>query len=132
MATFLGKDGAVYLGAEAEEVAEVRDFSLETSSEVVNTTKMGDTWMTNKATQKSWSATITCYYDSTDTNGQLDIDEGDDIRVNLYPEGKTSTKKYYYGNVIVTGITRSASFDGLVEITFTGTGNGELYEAASA
>lgn len=131
MATFLGKDGAVYLGVEANQVAEVRDFSLETSSEVVNTTVMGDTWMTNSATQKSWSASISCYYDSGDTNGQLDLDEGDDIRVNLYPEGKTTGKKYYYGNVIVTGITRSQSFDGLVEISFTGTGNGELAEGAA-
>lgn len=132
MATFLGKDGAVYLGNEADQVVEVRDFSLETSSEVVNTTVMGDDWMTNAATQKSWSASISCYYDSGDTAGQLALDEGDDVRVNLYPEGKTTGKKYYYGNVIVTGITRSQSFDGLVEISFTGTGNGTLSEGSAA
>lgn len=126
MSTFIGKDGAVYVGSNA--VAEVRDFSLESSSEIVNDTVMGDDWMTNKATQKSWSATVNCYYDSSDTDGQLALDEGSEVTLNLYPEGNTSTKKYYYGSVIVTSISRSQSFDGLVEITFNGTGNGTLTE----
>lgn len=132
MATFLGKEGAVYLGNEADQVIEVRDFSLESSSEVVNTTVMGDTFMTNSATQKSWSASVNCYYDSGDTSGQLAMDEGAEVRVNLYPEGQTTGKKYYYGNVIITSISRSQSFDGLVEISFTGTGTGALTEDAAA
>ena len=52
MATSIGKDGAVYVDSQSNAVAEVRDWSLETTSEVVNDTVMGDTWMTNKATQK--------------------------------------------------------------------------------
>lgn len=127
MATFLGKSGAVYLGTDAaDEVLEVRDFSIESSSEVVNDTVMGDDWMSNKATQKSWSATVNCYYDSGDTDGQLALDEGSEVTLNLYPEGKTSQKAYYYGSVIVTSVSRSQSFDGLVEVTFNGTGNGTL------
>lgn len=128
MSTFIGKDGAVYVGTNA--VAEVRDFSLESSSEIVNDTVMGDDFMTNKATQKSWSATVNCYYDSSDTNGQLALDEGSTVTLNLYPEGNTSGKNYYYGSVIITSISRSQSFDGLVEITFNGTGTGALTEGS--
>ena len=128
MSTFIGKDGAVYVGTNA--VAEVRDFSLESSSEIVNDTVMGDDFMTNKATQKSWSATVNCYYDSSDTTGQLALDEGATVTLNLYPEGNTSGKTYYTGSVIVTSISRSQSFDGLVEVTFNGTGTGALTESS--
>lgn len=128
MSTFIGKDGAVYVGSNA--VAEVRDFSLESSSEIVNDTVMGDDFMTNKATQKSWSATVNCYYDSSDTSGQLALDEGATVTLNLYPEGNTTGKTYYTGSVIVTSISRSQSFDGLVEITFNGTGTGALTESS--
>ena len=128
MSTFIGKDGAVYVGTNA--VAEVRDFSLESSSEIVNDTVMGDDFMTNKATQKSWSATVNCYYDSSDTTGQLALDEGATVTLNLYPEGNTSGKTYYTGSVIVTSISRSQSFDGLVEVTFNGIGTGTLQETS--
>lgn len=132
MATFTGKDGAVFLGNEADQVIEVRDFSLESASETVNTTVMGDTFMTHAATQKSFTTTINCFYDSGDTSGQLAMDEGTTVRVNLYPEGKTTGKKFYHGDVIITGITRSQSFDGLVEISFTGQGTGALTEGSAA
>lgn len=128
MSTFLGKEGAVYIGTNA--VAEVRDFSVETTAETVDATVMGSTgdWMVKKATQKSWTASINCYYDSSDTNGQLAMDEGSEVAVKLYPEGNTSGKKYYYGQLVITSISRSASFDGLVEISFSGDGTGALTE----
>lgn len=132
MSTFLGKEGAVYIGSNA--VAEVRDFSVETSAETVDATVMGSTgdFMVKKATQKSWTASINCYYDSSDTNGQLALDEGSEVALKLYPEGNTTGKKYYYGQLIITSISRSASFDGLVEISFSGDGTGALTEDAAA
>ncbi len=130
MSTFLGKEGAVYIGSNA--VAEVRDFSVETTAETVDATVMGSTgdFMVKKATQKSWTASVNCYYDSSDTNGQLAMDEGSEVALKLYPEGNTSGKKYYYGQLIITSISRSASFDGLVEISFSGDGTGALTEDA--
>jgi predicted secreted protein len=132
MSTFLGKEGAVYIGTNA--VAEVRDFSVETTAETVDATVMGSTgdWMVKKATQKSWTASINCYYDSSDTNGQLAMDEGSEVAVKLYPEGNTTGNKYYYGQLVITSISRSASFDGLVEISFSGDGNGPLTEDAAS
>lgn len=132
MSTFLGKEGAVYIGSNA--VAEVRDFSIETTSEIVDATTMGATgdWMVKKATQKSWTASVNCYYDSSDTNGQLAMDEGSEVALKLYPEGNTTGKTYYYGQAIITSISRSASFDGLVEISFSADGTGSLTEDSAA
>lgn len=132
MSTFLGKEGAVYIGSNA--VAEVRDFSIETTSEIVDATTMGvaGDWMVKKATQKSWTASVNCYYDSSDTNGQLAMDEGSEVALKLYPEGNTTGKTYYYGQAIITSISRSASFDGLVEISFSADGTGSLTEDSAA
>jgi len=126
MATATGKDGAVYVGANA--VAEIRDWSLETTSEVVNDTVMGDTWMTNKATQKSWTASFNAFWDPSDSTGQGALDEGSEVTLNLYPEGNTSTKTYWTGSAIITSVSKSSSFDGLIEASFSATGNGSLTE----
>lgn len=130
MATASGKDGAVYVGANA--VAEIRDWSLETSSEVVNDTVMGDTWMTNKATQKSWTASFNAYWDDSDTNGQGALSEGSEVTLNLYPEGNTSGNTYWTGTVIITSVGKSASFDGLIEASFSAQGTGALTEDSVA
>lgn len=126
MATHVGKDGAVYVGANA--VAEIRDWSLEQTSEVVNDTVMGDTWMTNKATQKSWTSSFNAFWDETDTNGQGALTVGSEVTLNLYPEGNTSGDTYWTGTAIITSVSNSASFDGLVEASFSATGNGALTE----
>ena len=126
MATATGKDGAVYVGSNA--VAEIRDWSLETTSEVVNDTVMGDAWMTNKATQKSWTASFNAFWDDSDTTGQQALTEGSEVTLNLYPEGNTSTKTYWTGSAIITSVSKSASFDGLIEASFSATGNGSLTE----
>ena len=89
-------------------------------------------WMVKKATQKSWTASVNCYYDSSDTDGQLSMDEGSEVALKLYPEGNTTGKTYYYGQAIITSISRSASFDGLVEISFSADGTGSLTEDSAA
>jgi hypothetical protein len=129
MATRVGKDGAVKIGANA--VAEIRDWSVEQTSEVVNDTVMGDAWMSNKATQKSWTASFNAYWDDTDTNGQLALDVGTEVTLNLYSED-TSGAVYWSGTAIISSVSQSASFDGLVEASFSATGNGALTESTVA
>jgi len=124
MATHVGKDGAVYVGSSA--VAEIRDWSLEQTSEVVADTTMGDSWVSNKATLKSWTASFNAYWDETDTAGQGSLTVGSEITLNLYPEGNTQGDTYWSGAAIITSVSNSASFDGLVEASFSVTGNGAL------
>ena len=81
MATYVGKNGAVYVGANA--VAEIKDWSLETTSEVVADTVMGDSWVTNKPTLKSWTSSFNAIWDDADTTGQLALDEGAEITLNF-------------------------------------------------
>ena len=87
---------------------------------------MGDSWMTNKATQKSWTASFNAYWDPTDTNGQEALAEGAEVTLNLYPTGNSSANYYWVGSAIVNSVSKSGSFDGLVEASFSVTGNGEL------
>ena len=128
MATYTGRLGAVYSGANA--VAEIRDWSLEETSEVVADTVMGDTWVSNKPTLKSWTASFNAYWDDTDTNGQGSLATGSEITLNLYPEGQTEDKTYWYGTAIITSVSKSASFDGLIEASFSVTGSGQLSQGS--
>ena len=117
MATYTGKDGAVYSGGVP--IGEVRDWSIEQSANRVDDTVMGDDWMTGKVTQKSWTASVNVYYDPNDI-----IEVGDLLTLNLYPQGNTSGLKYFSGEAHVTSFSSSASFDGMIEasISFDGTG----------
>jgi len=129
MATSTGQFGAVYVGASA--VAEIRDWSLEESAEVVADTVMGDSWVSNKSTLKSWTSSFNAYWDASDS-GQQGLTVGAEITLNLYPNGNSSTNKYWSGSAIITSVSKSASFDGLVEASFSVTGNGALTEETVA
>jgi hypothetical protein len=124
MATYTGKNGAVYVGANA--VAEIKDWSLETTSETVADTVMGDSWVTHKPTLKSWTSSFNAIWDDADTTGQLLVVEGAEITINLYPTGNNTGDVEWSGACIVTSVSKSASFDGLVEASFSVTGNGAL------
>jgi hypothetical protein len=87
---------------------------------------MGDSWVSNKPTLKSWTSSFNAIWDDADTNGQLTLVEGAEITVNLYPTGKTSGEVEWAGACIVTSVSKSASVDGLVEASFSVTGNGAL------
>jgi len=126
MATNIGKDGAVYSGSNA--VAEIRDWSLETTSEVADDTVMGDSWMTHTATQKSWTASFTAFWDPTDTTGQQTLTEGSSISLKLYPTGNNSGDYEWAGTATITSVSKSASFDGFVEASFSAQGSGALVE----
>lgn len=127
MATHVGKDGAVYVGSNA--VLEVEDWSIDVTANVVNDTAMGDDWETNKATTKSWTASISVMWDSGDTNGQEALDEAGEVTFKVYPTGNTSGNTEYSGTAIVTGISRNGSKGDLVKASISLTGTGALSQA---
>ena len=126
MATNIGKDGAVYSGSNA--VAEIKEWSLETTSEVADDTVMGDSWMTHTATQKSWTASFSAFWDPTNTTGQQTLTEGASITLKLYPTGNNSGDYEWSGTATSTSVSKTASFDGFVEASFSAQGNGALVE----
>ncbi len=126
MATHCGKDGTVKIGTNV--IAEVRDFTIEVTADTADDTSQSNTlgWKTFKHTWKSWTASINCFYDPSDADGQNVLVEGASVAVNLYPEGDASGDSEFSGNAIVTSITRNNPLDGIVEAAFSLQGNGPL------
>jgi predicted secreted protein len=127
MAVHKGSEGTVKVGANA--IAEIRSYSIEETSDTLETTTMGDSARTYTPNLTSWSGSVDVYWDETDTTGQGALTVGAAITLNVYPEGDTSADTYYTGAAIVTSVTKNASFDGLVEASISVQGTGALTSA---
>jgi hypothetical protein len=124
MATHAGSEGTVKVGSDA--IAEIRSFSLEETADTLEDTTMGDTARTYKSSLTTFTGSVDVFWDETDTAGQGALTIGASVTLNVYPEGDTAGDTYYTGSAIVTGVTRSSSFDGLVEASITVQGSGAL------
>lgn len=124
MAVHKGSEGTVKVGANA--IAEIRSYSLEESADTLETTSMGDTARTYLPSLSTFSGSVDVYWDESDTTGQGALTIGAEITLNVYPEGDTTGDTYYTGSAIVTGVTRSGSFDGMVEASISVQGTGAL------
>lgn len=126
MATHKGSEGTVKSGANA--IAEIRSYTITQTADTIEDTVMGDSARTYLSSLTSFSGSIECYWDETDTNGQLTLDPGSTVTINVYPEGSSSGDMYYTGSVIITEKSITASFDGMVEASFSFQGTGALTE----
>jgi len=124
MATHTGSAGIVKVGSNA--VAEVRSFSLDTSAEILEDTTLTDTSRTYAIGKKGATVSVECWWDETDTNGQIAIAEGNSVVLNLYPEGADSGDYYFSGTYLITGQSVSTPTDGIIESTFSATMTGAL------
>ena len=124
MATHTGSAGIVKVGTNA--VAEVRSFTLDTSAEILEDTALTDTSRTYAIGKKGATVSVECWWDETDTNGQIAIAEGNQVTLNLYPEGSDSGDYYFSGTYLITGQSVSTPTDGIIESTFSATMTGAL------
>jgi len=124
MATHKGSEGTIKV--DTNTVAEIRSYSIEESADTLEITSMGDTAREYVSSLTSFSGSIDVFWDETDTNGQGALTIGSQVTLNIYPEGADTNDSYYTGTAIVTGVTRSASFDGLVEASISVQGTGAL------
>lgn len=124
MATHTGSEGVVKVGANT--IAEIRSYSVEQTGDTVEDTAMGDTARTFKPTLTSWTASADVFWDETDTTGQGALTVGAEVTLGVYPEGDASGDSYYSGSAIVTGVSISGSFDGMVEASISLQGTGAL------
>ena len=124
MSTHTGSAGIVKVGTNA--VAEVRSFTLDTSAEILEDTALTDTSRTYAVGKKGATVSVECWWDETDTNGQIAIAEGNQVTLNLYPEGADSADYYFSGTYIITGQSVSVPTDGIIESTFSATMTGAL------
>lgn len=129
-----GSQGIVYMGSTA--VASIRSFSFEETQETIDATTMntaGAAFRSNKATFKSWSATIDVFWsveesvgvDTTETNPTLQPG-ATEYTFHFWPTGDSANELGYTGTGLVTGRTISTSVDGMVEASITVLGTGPI------
>jgi predicted secreted protein len=131
MATHKGSEGIVKVGS-TNVVAEIRSYSIEESADTLEDTSMGDSAKTYKASLTSFSGSLDVFWDETDSSGQGALSIGSEVTLSIYPEGDTAGDVYYSGSAIVTGVSRTGSYDGLVEASISVQGNGALTESTVA
>ena len=125
MATHAGSEGTIKVGSAT--LGEIRSFTLDISGEVIEDTSMGDSFRSYKAGLGTYTASVECFFDETDT-AQNALDVGSSVTLELYPEGAASGDTYFAGTVMVTGKSVTSSFDGMVEVAFTAQGTGGITE----
>lgn len=124
MASHTSVEGVVTVGGNV--VAELRSMNLETSAEMIDATTLTSTSKINKAGTKSFTGSIDCFWDETDTNGQLTLEEGASITVVYLFEGNTTGDYSYSFTALVNSVSISSSIDGMVEASFSFTGTGAI------
>ena len=124
MASHTSAQGVVTIGGNV--VAELRSMSLETSAEMIDATTITSAAKVNKAGTVSFTGSIDCFFDETDTNGQITLVEGASVTVVYLFEGNTSGDYSYSFTALVNSVSISASVDGMVEASFSFTGTGAI------
>ena len=124
MATHTGSSGLIKVGTNT--VAEVRSFTLDTTAELLEDTALTDTSKTFQVGKKGATASVECFWDETDTNGQIALAEGSSVAMDLFPEGADSSDYYFSGTWLVSAASVSVPTDGIIEATFSATLNGAL------
>ena len=128
MATYIGRNGVITVGGTA--VANVRSFSIEETADTVETTTMGQTARTYSVTLTSFTGSADVYWDPDDAGQDALTIGSEDAAIKFLPEGNTSGDVELIGTCHITGVSKSTSFDGLVEASITFQGTGALTEGA--
>lgn len=127
MAVIKGRQGKVYVGANV--VAEVQNFNFTRTAALADRSTLDDEWDRNAPVTKSWSGSLTVWWDPSDANGQMGLEEGDEAALKLYPDGNANGKTYYYGDVVVTSVELTNERPNHVTATIQFTGNGACTKA---
>lgn len=121
-----------------DSLGNLRSWSIEQSANIltVDTAAMGNftTWNEAFTMSRSYTASFSGLWDEG-APGVDDLIVGRTIRFALFPDSTTSGSsptEYYSGTAIINSITYNASYDGMVELSFSVTGKGALsYEGTS-
>ncbi len=124
MANHTGVSGVVKVGSNV--VAELRSFTIDTTAELIEDTTLTDTSRSYQVGKKGATVSAECWWDETDTNGQIAIIEGSQVALNLYPEGADSGDYYFSGTWLIGSNSISIPTDGIIEASFNATLTGAL------
>lgn len=136
MARYEGSAGTVKIksGSDAATaVASVRNWSLDITRDTVEDTSMASGGSrTYKKGLQTFSGSMDIVYDSSEdaiVSTAIDPDTDDTVTVELYSDGTDDTSKFS-GDVIITGYSISASYDGLTEVSVSFQGTGAISTAS--
>jgi predicted secreted protein len=134
MAILTGNNGVVKIdnaSGTPTTVAAVRNFTVEITSDTIESTTMGVDVRTYLKGLSSWSGSADVYFDPANYTGGASVIAAlnptginvgtSPITVELYLD---TTSNKFAGEVIITGFTVNSSMDGMVEasISFQGSG----------
>jgi predicted secreted protein len=135
MAILSGNNGVIKIdasvGGASTAVANVRNFSIDLTSDTIETTTMGVDVRTYLKGLSSWSGSADIYFDPAASTGTiathaiLNPTSGTVGSSTLSFEGiLNTTAGVFGGEIIITGFTVNSSMDGMVEasISFQGSG----------
>lgn len=117
MSAIAGKDGSVKIGANT--VAETTSWSMSISSDMLDSTSLGDDWREFIAGLNGATASIEVKWDiPNDTNGQTALQNamlnGTTVTLNLY----TNATNYYSGTAYVSSLNVEDPVEDIVTATF--------------
>jgi hypothetical protein len=132
MATLVGNDGQVTIAGQA--VVSTRNFSVDMTSDTIETSTMGQDVRTYVKGMSSWSGSADIYFNTDDYNANVIITSTSAALIGSAPVGVKfyldqeigGTDVVLYGNGIITGYSVSSSMDGLVEATISFQGSGPI------
>ena len=124
MATHKGSEGLVKIGSNT--VAEVTGFSFDETCDTIEDTQLSDSARTFVADYTSFSGSIDCMFDETDSTGQGAMTSGASVALDLFPEGDGSGDTYFSGTAIITSISRANAQGAMVTASFSFQGTGVL------
>ena len=121
MAVHHGSEGLVKIGSNS--LVSVTSWSYDQSADTTEVTALGDTEKSYKTGLQDGSGSLDCYWDETDTNGQLALEDAmandTAITLNIYPEGSDSGDTYYSGTVKIESLSMSGSTTDIVTASFS-------------
>lgn len=130
MARYEGSQGSVKIASGSDTltaVASVRSWSLDITRDTVEDTSMSSGGVrTYKKGLQTYSGSMDIVYDDAEDSvvkTAMDPDTDATVTVELYPDATVTATKFA-GEVIITGYSVTASFDGITEasVSFQGTG----------
>ena len=124
------------ISVDGTNVAEVRNYSIEMTTDTIETSTMGaaNSGRTYVKGLSTFSGSADVYWDAThfstaDLDGLINGDVGASaVALIVYPEG---TGANWNGNIIITGYSITGSFDGLIEASVSFQGDGQLSYSAT-
>lgn len=115
-----------------DSLGNLRSWSIEQSANMltVDTASMGNlgVWTEAYTLSRSWTASFAGLWDEG-APGVDDLIVGRSIKFALFPDNSTSggsPSEWYSGTAVINSITYNASYDGMVELSFSVTGKGAL------